>query len=211
MDHFRKVEEMGIPVVYFVRRPADIPCFSVTSNVYKGTVDAVNFLVKNNMTRIAHLLGPQTLITTRERQNGYIDGLKANNIPYDKSLIFSSDLSTNSTETAMAKMLNLREIPEAVIAFKDYVALDAMQYLKSLGKKAYRKIEFVGFGHLPMLRYIDNPPLATLAEQCFEIGRRAAEMLLKRITEEKESYPPESVELDCTLRVLKHIPELQPR
>jgi DNA-binding LacI/PurR family transcriptional regulator len=32
-DHFRKLEEAGIPVVYFVRRPADLPCFNVTSNV----------------------------------------------------------------------------------------------------------------------------------------------------------------------------------
>lgn len=201
IDHFTKLEESGIPVVYFVRRPADTPCFCVTSNVYKGTVDAVNFLVKNNHRHIGHILGPPTLIASRERQNGYIDGLKANNIPFDKSLVLSTDLSIQSTEHAIDKLLSLKHVPTAVIAFKDYVALDAIQYLKTLGKKALKKIEFVGFGNLPMLRYIDNLPLASLEEQSTKIGRKTAELIIKRI--EKTGLAPEAVSFDCTLKVLK--------
>lgn len=201
VDHFTRLEESGIPVVYFVRRPADTPCFCVTSNVYKGTVEAVNFLVKNNHRHIGHILGPPTLIASRERQNGYIEGLNANNIPFDKSLVFSTDLSIESTENAIDKILSLKHVPTAVIVFKDYVALDAIHYLKSLGKKALKKIEFVGFGNIPMLRYIDSLPLASLEEQSANIGRKTAELMIRRI--EKGGLTPESIMFDCTLKVLK--------
>jgi len=56
-------------------------------------------------------------------------------------------------------------MPTAVIAFKDYIVMDAMQYIKSLTKRSYRKIEWVGFWKPSMLRYLDNPPLASLEEQ----------------------------------------------
>ena len=201
LDHFKKLEDSGIPVVYFVRRPGDAPCFSVTSNAYKGTFDAVNFLVKNKHRRIGHIHGPSTLIASRDRQNGYVDGLKANDIPFDESLVFSTDLSVQGTKSAIDKLLTLKVVPTAVIAFKDYVALVAIQYLKSLGKKAPKKIEFVGFGNLPMLRYIDDLPLASLEEQSANIGRKSAELIIRRI--ENKELVPESIMFDCTLKVLK--------
>ncbi|HLO82858.1 MAG TPA: LacI family DNA-binding transcriptional regulator [Chitinophagaceae bacterium] len=203
IDHFKKLETMGIPVVYFVRRPVDEPCFNVTSNVYKGTFDAVNYLVKKGHKRIAHILGPQSLLTTKERYQGYLDGLKANNLPLDKSLLYSSDLSTGGTIRAVDKLLSLKDVPTAIIAFKDYIVMDAMQYIKSLTKRSYRKIEWVGFGNLPMLRYLDNPPLASLEEQCALIGSRSAELLMKRIRAEEQKLPPESIQFDCTLKELK--------
>jgi DNA-binding LacI/PurR family transcriptional regulator len=163
----------------------------------------MNFLVKMGHKRIAHILGPQSLLTTKERYQGYIDGLKANNLPFDKSLIYSSDLSTGSTIRAVDKLLSLREIPTAIIAFKDYIAIDGMQYIKSLTRRSYRKIEWVGFGNLPMLRYLDNPPLASLEEQSAIIGSRSAELLMKRIRAENQQLPPESIQFDCTLRKLK--------
>ena len=81
--------------------------------------------------------------------------------------------------------------------------MDAMQYIKSLTKRSYRKIEWVGFGNLPMLRYLDNPPLASLEEQSAIIGSRSAELLMKRIRAEDQQLPPESIQFDCTLRKLK--------
>lgn len=81
--------------------------------------------------------------------------------------------------------------------------MDAMQYIKTLKKTSNRKIEFVGFGNLPMLKYLDSPPLASLEEQCSHIGSRSAELLMKRIRNEDLKLPPESIQFDCTLKELK--------
>lgn len=202
ISHFRRLEEMGIPVVYLVRRPANTPCFNVTSNVYKGTMDAVSFLVDRGHKRIGHIMGPSGLLTTNERSQGYIDGLKKNKIPFDKSLLYSSDLTTDSTISALEKLLQLKSPPTAIIAFKDYIALDAMQHLKTMSKKK-KNIEFVGFGNLPMLKYLDNPPIASLEEECTSLGRAAGEMLMNRIKQPDQTIPAVSLQFECTLKQLK--------
>lgn len=202
LTHFKKLEDMGIPVVYFVRRPVNTPCFNVTSNVYKGTMDAVSFLVERGHRRIGHIMGPSGLLTTTERSQGYIDGLKMNKIPFDKSLLYASDLTTFGTISALERLLQLKSAPTAIIAFKDYVALDAMQHLKRM-KKKNQKIEFVGFGNLPMLKYLDNPPLASLEEECTSIGRSASEILMNRIKQPEMPAPAISVQFECTLKILK--------
>lgn len=202
ISHFKKLEEMGIPVVYFVRRPANLPCFNVTSNVYKGTIDAVSFLVERGHKRIGHIMGPPGLLTTKERSQGYMDGLKMHKIPFDKSLLYSSDLTTTSTTTALEKLLQLKSAPSAIIAFKDQIALDAMHHLKQMPKKN-KKIEFIGFGNHPMLKYLDNPPIASLEEECTSIGRAAGEILMSRIKQPDQQIPAKSIKFECTLKVLK--------
>jgi DNA-binding LacI/PurR family transcriptional regulator len=78
-----------------------------------------------------------------------------------------------------------------------------MLHLKRKNNGHPPTIEFVGFGNLPMLRYLDNPPLASLEEQCAAIGHRSAELLMNRITSGAGMVHPEAVLFDCELKVLK--------
>jgi DNA-binding LacI/PurR family transcriptional regulator len=200
--HFRQLEAEGIPVVYFVRRPGEDDVFHVTSNVYKGTSDAVDFLYERGHRRIGQILGPASLQATRDRQQGYMQALQAHGLPWDDSLLVHSNLSEESTVRAVEHLATLHEPPTAVIAFKDQQALDAMLHLKR-NRRGDPPMEFVGFGNLPLLKYLDNPPLATLEEQCATIGSRAAEMLMTRISEPDARPDTRSVSFDCRLLVLK--------
>jgi DNA-binding LacI/PurR family transcriptional regulator len=201
--HFKHLEDRGIPVVYFVRRPGADETFHVTSNVYQGTIDAVEFLAGKGHRRIGHILGPPGLIATADRLNGYKDGLIRSGLSWDESLTANSDLSETGTMMAIEKLITLNDPPTAIITFKDYVALDAMLHLKRKNNGNPPTIEFVGFGNLPMLRYLDNPPLASLEEQCAAIGRRSAELLMARMMTGPDLPIPQSVLFDCELKVLK--------
>jgi DNA-binding LacI/PurR family transcriptional regulator len=201
--HFKHLEDRGIPVVYFVRRPGADETFHVTSNVYQGTIDAVEFLAGKGHRRIGHILGPPGLIATADRLNGYKDGLIRSGLSWDESLTANSDLSETGTMMAIEKLITLNDPPTAIITFKDYVALDAMLHLKRKNNGNPPTIEFVGFGNLPMLRYLDNPPLASLEEQCAAIGRRSAELLMSRMMAGPDLPIPKSVLFDCELKVLK--------
>lgn len=200
--HFRQLEAEGIPVVYFVRRPGEDDVFHVTSNVYKGTADAVGFLLARGHRRIGHILGPASLQATRDRQNGYAEALRAHGIELDDNLLVHSNLSEESTVNAVEQLSSIDDPPTAVIAFKDQLALDAMLHLKR-NRRGDPPMEFVGFGNLPLLKYLDNPPLATLEEQCATIGSRAAEMLMARISDPEARMDDRAVSFDCRLLVLK--------
>lgn len=203
IGHFKHLEERGIPVVYFVRRPGAEETFNVTSNVYQGSIDAVNYLAAKGHRRIGHILGPPGLIATADRLNGYREGLQRCGLPWDESLTANSDLSETGTILALEQLTSLQDPPTAIITFKDYVSLDAMLHLKKRNDPCVPAIEFIGFGNLPLLRYLDNPPLASLEEQCAAIGRRSAELLMSRILAGTKEILPEAVLFDCELKVLK--------
>jgi DNA-binding LacI/PurR family transcriptional regulator len=203
IGHFKHLEERGIPVVYFVRRPGAEETFNVTSNVYQGSIDAVNYLASKGHRRIGHILGPPGLIATADRLNGYREGLQRCGLPWDESLTANSDLSETGTILALEQLTAMQDPPTAIITFKDYVALDAMLHLKKRNDPGVPAIEFIGFGNLPLLRYLDNPPLASLEEQCAAIGRRSAELLMSRILAGTKEILPEAVLFDCELKVLK--------
>lgn len=61
-----------------------------------------------------------------------------------------SDLSAESTYRAMQQLLTLNPGPTAVIAFNDYVALDAMRYARKMNIKVNQDISFVSFANLPL-------------------------------------------------------------
>lgn len=198
LSHIIALEQSGIPVVFFVRKPANLVCHNVTSDVYKGATEAINLLISRGHKRIAYINGPPNWVASIERFLGYRDALVQNNIRYDPALVKVSDLSPESTRQAVRSLLAVPHPPTAMLAFKDYIVLDAIQYLKTLpGKKP--EFEFIGFGGLPLFEYLEHPPLASLVEQHHQIGERAAELALKLI--ENRTRNPLEVALPCTLKM----------
>ena len=98
-----------------------------------------------------------------------------------------SDLSAESTHRAMQQLLTLNPGPTAVIAFNDYVALDAMRYARKMNIKVNQDISFVSFANLPVCHYMENPPLASVEQFPYRQGQRAAEILLDLLTTKSNS------------------------
>jgi LacI family transcriptional regulator len=144
-----------------------------------GMNEAVEFLTRKGHTRIAFISGPKNLLANRERMAGYQSSLKLLGIEYDPSFVVHSDLSQESTHHAMQNLLTLKAGPTAVIAFNDYVALDAMQYARKMNVKINQDISFVSFANLPIYNYMENPPLASVEQFPYQQGQRATELLLE--------------------------------
>lgn len=203
LEHFEELKQFNIPVVYFDRVPDAANIHSVWCSLYHSSVDAIDFLVKKGHKRIGYIQGPSTLNIKNERLQGYQDGLKKNKINIDESLIVTSDLSRASTQAAIDKLLGLRNKPTAIIAFNDYVALDAMQYVRTKKLKLNKDISFVSYANLPVTHYLETPPLASVEQFPYEQGVRATELLLKLIElkDQQENFPYENVVLKSELIV----------
>jgi len=79
----------------------------------------------------------------------------------------------------MQRLLTLKPGPTAVIAFNDYVALDAMRYSRKMNVRINEDISFVSFANLQVCNYMENPPLASVEQFPYRQGQRATEMLLE--------------------------------
>ena len=176
-----------IPVVFFDRVPDFPEAYTVSCNLKNSSIQLVDWLVSEGHKHIGFIKGPDTMLPSQERLNGYLEGLKNNNLNADPSYIVQTDLDKEKTLEAMKELLQLKKRPTAVIAFNDYIALEAIKYCRSQGLKINKDIFFVSYANLPMTSYLDEPPLASVEQFPYEQAEKATDMLFKIITNRNDS------------------------
>lgn len=203
-DHFESLKKYNIPVVFFDRIP-DIPDINyVACNIQSGTIQAVNFLLNKGFRVIGMINGPDKLAASKQRLEGYLMALKKHRLKYDPSLIISSDLTKEGTYEAMRQLTTMRRKPAAVVAFNDYVALDAIKYARSLHMKINEDITFVSYANLPVSHYTDFPPVASVEQYPYEQGQKVTETLLELLTMKDDVKTPSYYKIVLESRLIIH-------
>jgi DNA-binding LacI/PurR family transcriptional regulator len=185
-DHLYSLEKYDIPVVYFDRVPPLENAHKVYCNLYKGTIEMVNWLFSKGCRRIAFINGPDKLHASRERLEGYIEGVSRKKIKVDMQLVERTDFSRESTFAAMEKLLALKHPPNAIITFNDYIHLDAVQYARQQHLQVNKDIIFVSYANLPMTDYSAHPPLVSIEQYPYKQGERAMEIMMQVLNEKAE-------------------------
>lgn len=184
-EHFEVLRKYDIPVVFFDRIPSMDNIHYVACNMASGTTQAFNFLRKLGHKSIGMINGPMNLLASKERVEGYRNALTKARLKYDPSLIMSCDLTSESIFKVTEKLLSLKNKPTAIIAFNDYVLLDAVQAAKKLKLKINKDISFVSYANLPISNYSAHPPLASVEQFSYQQGQKAMEIMLDLLSKDK--------------------------
>ena len=193
-EHFENLKRYDIPVVFFDRIPNIPNIHYVACNLVSGTLQAINFLFKKGHRVIGMINGPEKLYASQERKEGYIQAMTKSRLKFDPSLIVNSDLNTESVFEATRELLSSKRKPTAIVAFNDYVALDAVKYARTQKLRINKDICFVSYANLPMSDYAAFPPLASVEQFPYLQGQKATETLLELLnkketeTENNETY-----------------------
>jgi DNA-binding LacI/PurR family transcriptional regulator len=190
-EHLQALEKYDIPVVYFDRVPQSDQVHKVYCNLYKGTIEMVNWLFSRGYKRIALINGPDKLQASKERLNGYIEGVSKKKQKVDMQLVERTDLSKESTYSAMKKLLELKHPPNAIITFNDYVHMDAVQYAQQLNIQVNKDIVFMSYANLPITSYTAHPPLVSIEQYPYGQGERAMEIMIKILNDKSENKSEE--------------------
>lgn len=183
-EHFEMLQQARIPVVFFDRIP-DLPnMHSVSCNLESGTVQAVDFLLKQGHRVIGMINGPETMVASKERAAGYSRALHKHRLKYDPKLIVNADLTAAGTEEAMEYLLSLKRKVTAIVTFNDYVAMDAVQYAIKQKLEINKDITFVSYANTPVSGYTAFPPAASVEQFPYEQGQAATNMLLSLLNGE---------------------------
>jgi LacI family transcriptional regulator, repressor for deo operon, udp, cdd, tsx, nupC, and nupG len=183
--HFETIRKYNIPVVFFDRIPDMENIHYVACNMASGTTQAFNFLRQQGHKTIGMINGPMNLLASRERMEGYRNALTKARLKYDPSLIISCDLTTENIYKVTEKLLSLKNKPTAIIAFNDYVLLDAVQAAKKMKLTINKDISFVSYANLPISNYSAHPPLASVEQFSYQQGQKAMEIMLELLTKDK--------------------------
>lgn len=198
--HFDLLKKANIPVVFFDRIPRMPDIHYIASELESGMEAAVKFLAQKKHRNIAMINGPDNLLASKERLDGYMNALQKLRIKIDLTAVVSSNLSREGNQQAIQEILDLKRRPTAIITFNDYVAMDAIRYAKKAGIRINEDICFVSFANEPITNYMDNPPLASVEQFPYKQGEKATEILLQLLEDDKKSttihkilLPPELV------------------
>ncbi len=201
IDTFKRLTNSGIHVVFLSRFFSD-PTFNyISTDNIDGALKAMQLLFERGHKRIAHLMGPSVLRTSHQRLEGYKKALETKGMSFDPALVEEVDFTEDATVAAVNKLMQLKNPPTAFFTFKNYVSLDVIRCLKRSYSAIADKIDVVGFGNLPLIQFLDQKPVASVDENSYTMGMKAAQLIFKNIqlTDKKESTQAQFIQVPCTL------------
>jgi LacI family transcriptional regulator len=188
--------ESGRPFVLVNRRETSTN-LHITVDDAAGARIAIKHLVELGHRRIAHLAGPLMFDTSLRRLQGYRQELSAHGIKYDPALVQEYEWHTwEGGKLAMRRLLKKKRPPTAVFAGNLMGAVGALSAVKEAGLKVPEEFSIIGLHDSPIAEVLD-PPLTVVKMPLYEMGRGAAEILIRLVEgefcEAPQVLPPEGL------------------
>jgi LacI family transcriptional regulator len=189
------------PLVVADRLLPGLPIDSVISDNGVGAEQAVHHLLALGHRRIGVVVGNHldTRQTIKARLNGVLRTLAEAGLAIDEDLIYTeTDYTPEGGYAAACSLLERPNPPTAIFAFNDLLAFGVVSYAYQQGIRIPEHLSVVGFDDINLAAYI-APALTTIAQPKYELGRKAADILLDRI--HGELCPPRTLVLPTRLVV----------
>ncbi|MDD2706462.1 MAG: LacI family DNA-binding transcriptional regulator [Verrucomicrobiae bacterium] len=170
----------SLPYVIIDSHAPDVD--TVRINRAQGVCEATLYLAGKGHRKIA-FLGPKDLALSANRLEGYHRALaQLGRSPEYLSVDFpgNADERHNLLREFGRSMKNRKDLPDAIIAYSDRVALPFLAGLLDAGIKVPDQIALVGFDNFMATDYC-WPRLTTIAQPTHDTGVAAAEIILQKI------------------------------
>lgn len=201
-DHFRGVQEKGIPLILFDRTTDELAVSQVIIDDYMGAYKTVEHLIQQGCRRIAHFTSRMKINIYKERFRGYKDALLNHGIPFREELVVESNLQLEDGRESMNKLLEMGILPDAIFAASDYGVMGAMQILKDRNIKIPEQVALAGFMNEPFTSFTD-PPLTSVDQLSITMGNVTAEVFLEQMAATKQKFIPQKIVLKPELVIRK--------
>lgn len=193
--------EQQIPVVRLEAMPK-VPGRLSLDNIYIDNIaasrSAVEYLIDKGYRRVAMLSSHEG--PARFREMGYREALEAHHIEFEPVLLGYGAYSEDGGYMAMSSLLQQRDSrPSAVFAANDLMAMGAMLAIREAGLSIPDDIAVMGFDDIPTAKLV-YPSLTTVAQFQRQLGQRAAELLMERLT---GSLPEQGRSVEMPYRIIE--------
>lgn len=168
------------PFVVMGREIQDARVSYVVPNYYDGTYQATTYLIGLGHRRIAFTTRPELLTANSARLQGYLDALNDNGLPHDESLIVETRIEPQSGIKPTEKLLALPNLPTAILAFHDLIAVDVIRVLQANRIRVPEDVSVIGADGL-RAGFMTTPHITTISQPLERIGQRVLEVVNQHI------------------------------
>jgi len=206
---FNRIERLGLPLAFLDRKPLGLEADLIATDNFLGAYRAVTRLIERGHTRIAHFtwLIERQCTSIAERRRGYEQALLDNGIELDSELVCPPAAYSDESRYFKFALAYLRQGPKpvtAVFALHDQFVLRTMSAAAQLGLRVPEDVEIAGFFD-GSFHPVDDVPLLKVVQRPDEIGRLAADLLIRRTEGDGPDWPqtilvpPEIVDASNTM------------
>ena len=186
--HLKNLIRQSMPLVLYDRVVDGLDVGTVVVDDFNGAYKAVSYLLDAGYKRIAHLAGPGTISIGAERMAGYRQAHEDRGLAVDESLVRTVGFHEVDGEAGAEELLRRDNPPDALFCVNDPVAVGAYMYARRAGLSIPGDVALMGFSNNPVTAMCE-PPLTTVAQPAYEIGRASARMLLDQFEAQDKGTP----------------------
>lgn len=179
-SHFNELEKTGASVVFVGRTCMSDRFSSVKANGDEAAQLATQHLIDTGSKKIAFIGGPNHIDMVQRRKHGYLEALRDNRIPIDRSLVACGVIDYDVAVNATMTLLEREDRPDAILAFNDIITFAAFTAIKRMKLKIPDDVALIGFSDDPHTQYV-SPRLSVIVDQSEEMGRLSCKLLLDHI------------------------------
>ena len=192
-DHTALSYSSEIPIVTANRMAIGSGIPAVVNDDKGGIHSMVKLLIKAGHHRIGHLAGPEHSYTGITRKDAFFASMSQHGIKPPKSTVVSAAAySEEAGKAATEQILDGCQSITAILCANDRLAIGAIDALQDRGLKCPEDVSLTGFNDIPFLERIP-PGLTTVRILQFDVGRIAAEILIKKMKETSTPVPETTI------------------
>lgn len=186
-----------IPLVFVENNVVGITADSIFVDNFKAGYEATNHLISQGYERIAIVSSEPDIKPNRDRWMGYCQAIKESNLTPLEYFVASHERKKETGQKIVSSMVTSAQPPDAIFAASTLITLGVFQGLRENAVRMPQQMGLIGYGENEWTSLL-VPALSVVSRPAEEVGRQAANLVLKRI-QQSEADPPQEVVLSPTL------------
>ncbi len=185
LDISESLEKVNVPIITVDRDIENLKTMGkITVDNLNGAYKAVKYMLSRGYENIIHICGPLTSTPTRMRILGYEKAMTEFGYKKEDLLIIDGQYSSQFGEDAIEKVMKSNHKFDGVFCGNDLIAIGVVKALKKNNYDIPNNIGIIGYDDIYMARMIE-PELTTVNQPTYDIGYKAAELLINMLENEK--------------------------
>jgi LacI family transcriptional regulator len=191
-EHIQELLKQNIPLVFFDRNWPEIETAKIMTNDRECSFLATEHLIQNGCENIYFLALTSTLNINTERWEGFREALKKYNMPLHRSQLISCDLDDVLNHKRIRRALTKKNRPDAIFSSIEKMAITTYEVCRELSIRIPQDLKVVCFSNMSSA-HLMCPPLSTVRQPAFEMGKNAAAVLFRSLEKKGGFIPNEEI------------------
>ncbi|WP_371069792.1 substrate-binding domain-containing protein [Sediminibacillus sp. JSM 1682029] len=175
---YQSLKDRNIPVVFLDRYIEGLEIPAVIVDNQKVTKQAINHWIEAGHKRISLITAPLKVSTRIERVQGYKQALAKAKLPIEDDYLHH--VKMKDVQDVCRQMMELAQPPTAILAASDLVLMELVKFIKQEHIQVPEELAVMVFDEVHLAE-LHEPPITTINQPFYEMGQKAASLLMDMI------------------------------